>query len=174
MQASPLAELKDIHLPEPTSLWPPAAGWWIVLALLVSFIILLVVWQIKRWRLTKAKRKALTELAGLTSTTDEWPQKLHILLRRLTVSYYAQDQVAQLYGQSWEHFLVSQLKPTKQEKYKDVLKQLIDAQYQSKAELDFTQTSEAIKFWITNALPPKQNTPPNKSLNNISEAKENV
>jgi hypothetical protein len=35
MNPDPLAQLRDIHLPEPVSWWPPAPGWW-GLALVVS------------------------------------------------------------------------------------------------------------------------------------------
>jgi hypothetical protein len=174
MQASPLAELKDIHLPEPTALWPPAIGWWALLVLLISLIIIVVVWRIRRWRLGMAKRKALVELSNLTSATQDWPQALQKLMRRLTISYYEQEKVAQLHGQSWVHFLVSQLKPSQQEKCKKPLQQLVDAQYQSSVELDFTVQAEAVKYWITNALPPKKKASSVEQSKDFSEAKENV
>ncbi len=36
MQADPLQQLKDIHLPVPPGWWPPAPGWWLLFALLLA------------------------------------------------------------------------------------------------------------------------------------------
>ena len=40
--AEPLADLRDIHLPQPISWWPPAPGWWILLGLLLVSILAMV------------------------------------------------------------------------------------------------------------------------------------
>jgi len=46
--ADPLAQLRDIHLPEAIGWWPPALGWWLLLALLVILIVAGIYWL--RWR----------------------------------------------------------------------------------------------------------------------------
>ena len=33
MKQDPLAALRDIHMPEAVAWWPPAPGWWLLLAL---------------------------------------------------------------------------------------------------------------------------------------------
>jgi hypothetical protein len=172
-QTSPLAELKDIHLPEPTMLWPPAIGWWILLVVIISVIIALVIWRIRRWRLSKAKRNALAELSNLTQASPDWPQSLQTLMRRLTISYFEQAQVAHLHGQQWVQFLVSQLKPAQQEQCKNDLQMLVDAQYKANIDLNFEQQAKTVKYWITNALPPKRRKAPTEA-NNINEAQHNV
>lgn len=39
--ADPLAELRDIHLPDAISWWPLAPGWWMLLALLLTVMVAL-------------------------------------------------------------------------------------------------------------------------------------
>lgn len=57
-----LAQLADIHLPDPVSFWPPAPGWWLLaLLLLIVMALALRAWQ-KRQHLTRLKRAALAEL----------------------------------------------------------------------------------------------------------------
>lgn len=34
----PLAQLRDIHLPDPIGWWPPAPGWWIVAILAITLV----------------------------------------------------------------------------------------------------------------------------------------
>ena len=169
MQASPLAELKDIHLPEPTTLWPPAIGWWILLAVAMSLVVIVILWRIRRWRLEQAKRKALSELSQLTSETDQWPQALQQLVRRLTISYFAQEQVAQLHGQQWIDFLLAQLKVSQRETCEEALQALVNAQYRKSVDLDFAQQTSAVKYWISNALPPRKKTNSPKTNNKVSE-----
>ena len=37
--ADPLAQLRDIHLPGPVESWPPAIGWWILLAIILLLVL---------------------------------------------------------------------------------------------------------------------------------------
>lgn len=46
--ADPLADLRDIHLPDAISWWPLAPGWWILLALLL--IVIGALFYYLRWR----------------------------------------------------------------------------------------------------------------------------
>ncbi len=62
MEADPLAQLRDIHLPAEISWWPLAPGWWlliIVLAVTAGWIISNVV---KRYRANLYRRQALAKL----------------------------------------------------------------------------------------------------------------
>ena len=175
MQGSPLAELKDIHLPEPTSMWPPAYGWWILLAVVIGLIIALIIWQVRRWRSNLAKRQAIAELEMLTTNSENWPQHLHKLMRRLTVSYFPQENVAQLHGQHWVQFLMSQLKPNQYEKCQAELQSLVNAQYQPNADnLDIEKQKAAAKYWINQTLPPKQQKAANTPQPITNEVHSNV
>ncbi len=37
----PLSQLRDIHLPEPVTFWPPAPGWWFILLLILIGLVFL-------------------------------------------------------------------------------------------------------------------------------------
>lgn len=106
-----LAQLKDIHLPEPVPAWPPAPGWWLLAGLLFA-LLLWVILRLRSWRRqTRAQRAARRELAALTRhyrKTGDAPalvRALSVLLRRTALSYADPAAVAGLTGTSWLQFL---------------------------------------------------------------------
>ena len=109
-QTDPLGDLRDIHLPDPVSWWPPAPGWWIVVGLAIGFI-LVAVWAYRRWKTPTAYQSARHELQGLRETYAANRQNsklvtgLSILLRRYAIALYGREHVAGLTGQQWLRFL---------------------------------------------------------------------
>jgi hypothetical protein len=111
MTMDPLADLRDWHLPDPVSWWPPAPGWW----LLTAVVLLLAVWLARRLarrhQCGAPARRALLELsalrAGLAADGDTraYAAGLSGLLRRLALARFPRDQVAGLIGQAWLDFL---------------------------------------------------------------------
>ena len=106
-----LSQLHDIHLPARISWWPPAPGWWLLLAIaLLAVGVLYAVYRLRNrnhWR-----RFALMELirlreqhASQQSTHRAVVSELSILLRRVAVSRFPRAEVAALNGDAWLAFL---------------------------------------------------------------------
>ncbi|HAD08873.1 MAG TPA: hypothetical protein DCF62_05290 [Porticoccaceae bacterium] len=51
MNSDPLAQLRDIHLPEAIGWWPPAPGWWLLTLLLIAALGYALWW----WRRRRAR-----------------------------------------------------------------------------------------------------------------------
>lgn len=107
---NPLADLRDIHLPEPVSWWPPAPGWWLLAALtLVVIAGLLWLWRYRRR--STPRRAALAELARLRAAFRRdgdgtaVATGISALLRRLALAHFPRTQVAGLVGDAWLQFL---------------------------------------------------------------------
>ncbi len=104
--------LRDIHLPGEVPFWPPAPGWWILAALIIS-IAVAGWWLYRRHHLLKlsathmAREQLQLILAGYQTNQDprELLSQLSILLRRLSISLYPRTEVASLTGQAWLEFL---------------------------------------------------------------------
>ena len=108
--ASPPLELKDIHLPDAVSLWPPAIGYWLVLGLVIVCIIMFI--SIKKLRQRRqVKRLALTKLNKIKKQfkIDHDEKKLvsavSELLRRAAISSYPRSDCASLTGNDWLKWL---------------------------------------------------------------------
>lgn len=60
----PELPLRDIHLPEAVSWWPPAIGWWL-LALLMAGVVFYALWfykrQMKPKRIVRTAKNLLME-----------------------------------------------------------------------------------------------------------------
>jgi hypothetical protein len=95
-----LANLRDIAVPEPPPLWPPAPGIWILLVVLAAVVTALVLWW--RWaRARNAYRRAGLALLEDARTTRE----VNIILKRVALAVWPRPEVAPLYGDDWAAFL---------------------------------------------------------------------
>ncbi len=127
--------LRDIHLPEAVSWWPPAIGWWIVLGLII-----LAVWLLpKLYRYLKFKPLNKVSTTAYQNIINEYQQhkdnkqlvqSLSKLLRQISMSYQGRESSAHLTGNEW----VNKLNTLTKEDYfgPDVRQLLIEAPYQEK------------------------------------------
>ena len=101
-------DLKDIHLPEAISWWPPAVGWWL-LAVLIPLFIVFLYWLYKRLTRKTAIKTAKKQLASIKQYSaldnDKKLRELSMLLRRVSISVTPRAEVASLTGQQWLIFL---------------------------------------------------------------------
>lgn len=108
----PLADLKDIHLPDPVSWWPPAPGWWICLAVTVLLVLALVLFYQKVWKQRRYRRLALQELAQLMASDMDNTSLLEAvasLLRRTAIAGSSRPAIAGLQGHDWQAYLQQQM-----------------------------------------------------------------
>ena len=107
----PLAGLRDWHLPDPVSWWPPAPGWWMLAVLALILIAALWRWWLVRRRRSAAARAARSELKRLreSAASGDDPRgfaaSVSMLLRRLALERFARERVAGITGAAWLAFL---------------------------------------------------------------------
>ena len=107
-QTDPLANLRDIHIPGAIDPWPPAIGWWLIAAaalIAISYGIYLV---FKWWKSNQYRREGIRALKYLLDNHVSEKQYLgdySDLLKRIALSAYARESVANLTGEAWVSFL---------------------------------------------------------------------
>lgn len=104
----PLAQLRDIHLPDPVGYWPPAPGWWLLLLLGLLAITYGLYRVLRQRRRNRYRRLALAELRGLAGGDDNpghYLQALNAVLKRAALAAPDAPPVAGLYGARWLQFL---------------------------------------------------------------------
>ena len=106
--------LRDIHLPDPVSWWPPAVGWWLLLVLAV--LIALGAWWWLGRRAVRIRRRQLQRLVRLeldrieneyktTADAGKSLQEASMLLRRVVMTRFLRNRVAGLCGDQWAAWL---------------------------------------------------------------------
>ena len=152
---NPLVNLKDIHLPPPVSLWPPAPGWWILAILLISTLFIGGVWLYRKYKKRKPRTEALKILKDLEilyrNSQDEVVslRNLSNLLRRTALKFYENDAVASLQGSSWLEFL-DETGKTK-EFSQGAGKVLGNEVFQQKVNPDMKALFPLVKKWISSS-----------------------
>ena len=115
MQQFDLSELKDVHEPEGikdfftfANLWPPAAGWWILLAIII--LIPIIFYSVKQIRIRSAKLYALRQMEKLQdfsgTNAAKFAEETSKLLKRIAILRFGKDKVASLSGKEWVSFLI--------------------------------------------------------------------
>lgn len=147
--------LRDIHLPDAISWWPPAIGWWILLALVIAAFIFIP----KLYR--RVTYTSLNKVANKTyqNIVDEFKENNNDsafiiatsqFLRQTAMSYCGREDVAQLTGDIWVGALNDIIK---QEHFTYDLKQsLVHAPYQKNNSIDTEKLINAVQSWL-NKLP---------------------
>lgn len=98
--ATSLANLHDIVVPATVSWWPPAPGWYALLALLVA-VGARVGWRAwKSWRAKAYRRAALRELTSMRDASA-----IAALLRRTALARVPRPAVAAMTGAAWADWL---------------------------------------------------------------------
>ena len=148
-------ELRDIHLPDPVSWWPLAAGWWISLLLIIALIIIAYVFipkLIKKLKHQPARKLALKEFNIIQQEymtqkdNHRLIKSISILLRRVCMTYDTRNNSASLTGQAWADKL-SSLDP--QKCFSDELMTLLlTAPYQKQAPYNAEELLSQCECWF--------------------------
>jgi uncharacterized protein DUF4381 len=95
-----LGNLRDIFIPEPPPLWPPAPGVWVALGM-IFVVLLLVGWYVYSVRKRNAYRQAGLALLQNAATAHD----VVVVVKRVALAVFPREQVASLYGEDWIAFL---------------------------------------------------------------------
>ena len=148
-------QLRDIHLPDAVSWWPPAPGWWLLLGGLL--LALLFIRVIRPWWRKRQRRRLLPQLARREldriirqhqqeADTLRLVQGISMLLRRIAISYLPREEAAASTGDARLEQL-NQLVP--QQHFDAELAQwLLHAPYQRQADVDVQRLIQATRNWI--------------------------
>jgi hypothetical protein len=138
---NPLDQLKDIHLPQTVSYWPPAWPWW-VLVLTIIAACAFIIWHKKRqaWR-----KHAIQQLESFN-----WEQPNHAyrdvnkLLKQICI-HKIDKTSANLSGETWLNFLDSKIK---QPIFMSELKPFAHILDEPNIQMDPMALKDAAKRWI--------------------------
>jgi len=160
LKHDPLANLRDIHMPEPVSWWPPAPGWWLLLVMILLLVAGLF-WWVKKRKTRQAKptqfsqreviKQALAELDRLDGLARAdaaiVATELSALLRRAAIGLKPDDErIAGLSGDNWLNWLDAQWD---ERAFSDGDgRTLLDAPYQRHGDVEIEKLLQLVRRWI--------------------------
>ena len=107
----PLANLRDIHLPEAISWWPLALGWWILIALLSIASIFACMALFKHHQTRLYRRQAMQHLREIENLQGQKQLiELFELLKRTAICAYPNQSPANLSPKAFVAFLIDTCK----------------------------------------------------------------
>lgn len=143
--------LRDIHLPQPISWWPPAPGWWMLLLILLGAGLL--AWHLHRrprpipWHsIVEQELEIVRRQYESTPDAPALIRALSALLRRVCMSLYSRRKVAGLTGEAWLTFLDQQA--GMEDFRRGGGRVLISAPYQAEAKIDARALFEICTTWL--------------------------
>ena len=99
--------LADIHLPDATSIWPLAPGWWLLVTLIIIALYLIskTAWRMVQYR--RQKRLALVSLNQINLDEASALSDINRIVKQVAMVYFPADKVAPLSHSRWQQFLES-------------------------------------------------------------------
>lgn len=148
--ATNLDRLHDIVVPEPIPWWPPAPGWYFVIATALFGGMFLIYLGWNRWRVNAYRRVALQELETANSV-----DAISELLRRTALAVWPRTDVAALTGAAWPRWLEATVPIPMSEQVRD---QLTRGIYDPRVQTDDLSELKRYAFgWIRQHLCPPEN-----------------
>lgn len=150
----PLAQLKDIHLPEPVGLWPLAWGWWVLLALLLVIVISAVLIYRRHQQRNRYRAAAIAELQRAKHLVEQdrnianYLQQLSITLRRAALSGCGTSYQANVKGTAWLRWLDEQCPETQNGFQGDVGRPLLTGPYEANPQADVDALDRLARLWL--------------------------
>ncbi|MEN8190681.1 MAG: DUF4381 domain-containing protein [Thermodesulfobacteriota bacterium] len=95
-----LSNLRDIAIPEPPPLWPPAPGTIILLVFVFLAVCYAALLCYRHWKQNAYRRAGLLLLQDAVTKHD-----MAITLKRVAMAAFSREEVASLYGEEWIAFL---------------------------------------------------------------------
>ena len=137
--AQPNEVLRDIHLPDAISWWPPAIGWWILLILIIATIIFIP--KLYHYlTFVPFNKVAKNSFDDIVSSYEKEKNSYNFvvntskLLRQIAMTYYGRQEVAHITGDKWIDSLNNIVE---KEMFSDELKYcLMNAPYQNNISID--------------------------------------
>ncbi|PCI76251.1 MAG: hypothetical protein COB20_11185 [SAR86 cluster bacterium] len=164
-----LAQLADIHLPEPVSYWPPAIGWWILAASALVLLVILFRKFANSQRQQKICQYALAELqrcydsysqadpANIDQSKLDYVNQFNTVVRRVALVHYPQANAASLDGASWVDFI--RQKGESSLMTDDIAAALQYGRFQSKCDVDVDAMQRFGQQWVESLYKGSANSP---------------
>lgn len=145
----PLADLKDIHLPEEPGVWPLAIGWWFLLAIIIGLTAFAVYVFIRNRRRNQYRKLALTLLDEIQKkyTNDNTSSTLSAIAQLIKrTAQAAGTSPTSASSEHWCHWLNNTTsKPVFSTESLELLSQ---GQYKPVIENDLTHLLVQTRQWI--------------------------
>jgi len=164
----PLAQLRDIHIPEAAGLWPPAPGWWILAFLIIAGLTFYIVKRIQDARNNRYRADAVKALdsawqqLSVDSNTHEYLLTLTQILKRTALTAYPSIRISRFHGRAWLAFLDDTLADKTFYFLQGPGQSLIELPYQETInDADLKPIHDLGKRWCLDHLPEKVLVKPN-------------
>lgn len=150
-KTEPLAQLRDIHLPESIGWWPLAPGWYGLMVLVVVLMIGFAYFLYKKHVHALPKKQALgllkiyKEQYDKDKNTQLASARISELLKRVALVYYPRAEVASMHGEAWLEFLNQTCKGVD---FKPVKSMLLDSPFKTSETLNLNPLITRAEKWI--------------------------
>ena len=153
-----LAQLADIHLPEPVSYWPPAIGWWVLAAIALVLLTILFRKFANSRRQQKICQYAVAELqrcydnyshtdpANIDQSKLDYVNQFNTVVRRVALVHYPHANAASLDGTSWVDFI--RQKGESSLMTDDIAAALQYGRFQTKCDVDVDAMQSFGQQWV--------------------------